>query len=380
MDKKQVLIEVIHKYLCGYPQVVHNIGENPTERRKNGMITNRLIVDNDVNKKEAYSQAVEKLIAGEVVAFPTETVYGLGAIAANEQAVAKIFEAKGRPSDNPLIVHFGEAGEIENYVTHISKKAQVCIETFWPGPLTLILDAKPGVFAPNVTAGLKTVGVRIPDHPVAIELLKKLGQPVAAPSANRSGKPSPTTALHVEKDLSGRIPLILDGGATGIGLESTVVDFTVDPPVILRPGGVTAKMLRDAIGKIVEPENTKVEDQTTPRAPGMKYAHYAPDAPVYLIQPSGEAINEAIDYIHKKQQKVALLAYDEFNQTKADWFFSLGGQQNPEESAHHLYAHLRACDETEADVVLVTVPEKTGVGAAIFNRIEKAADGNWWSS
>ena len=380
MDKKQVLIEVIHKFTRGYPQVVHNIGEKPKERRKYGMKTNRLIEDNNVNKTEAYTQAVEKLNAGEVVAFPTETVYGLGAIATNEQAVAKIFQAKGRPSDNPLIVHFGEADEIRNYVTHISNNAQDCIDAFWPGPLTLILNAKPNVFAPNVTAGLQTVGVRMPDHPVAIELLKMLGQPVAAPSANRSGKPSPTTALHVENDLAGRIPLILDGGATGIGLESTVVDFTVDPPVILRPGGVTANMLREVIGEVVEPDTTKVDDLTTPRAPGMKYAHYAPDAPVYLIQPRHDTINDAINTIHMNNQKVALLGFDEFNQTRADWFFSLGNQQNPEESAHHLYAHLRACDETTADVVLVTVPEKTGVGAAIFNRLEKAADGNWWAS
>lgn len=344
------------------------------------METKRLIVDNDVNNKNVYAQAVEKLMAGEVVAFPTETVYGLGAIATNEEAVAKIFEAKGRPSDNPLIVHFGEAQDILEYVSEIPEKADDCIEAFWPGPLTLILKAKPDVFATNVSAGLSTVGVRMPDHPVALELLRTLRQPIAAPSANRSGKPSPTTALHVEKDLTGRIPLILDGGATGIGLESTVVDFTVEPPVILRPGGITADMLREVIGEVIEPPSTKVEDETTPRAPGMKYAHYAPDAPVYLIKPNREAIDHAIKTIHTSQKKVALLASDDFSQTEADWFWSLGKQQNPEDSAHHLYAHLRACDETTADIILVTVPEKTGVGAAIFNRLEKAADGNWWSS
>ena len=284
------------------------------------METKRLIVDNNVNNSQTYTQAVEKLVAGEVVAFPTETVYGLGAIATNEQAVAKIFQAKGRPSDNPLIVHFGAANHIMDYVSEISEKAEVCIDAFWPGPLTLILNAKPNVFAPNVTAGLQTVGVRMPDHPVALELLEMLGQPVAAPSANRSGKPSPTTALHVEKDLSGRIPLILDGGATGIGLESTVVDFTVDPPVILRPGGVTASMLRKVIGEVIEPDSTKVNDETVPRAPGMKYAHYAPDAPVFLIQPNREAVDNAIKTIHMNHQKVALLASDEFKQSHADWF------------------------------------------------------------
>ncbi|MGB2992612.1 MAG: L-threonylcarbamoyladenylate synthase [Paenisporosarcina sp.] len=344
------------------------------------MKTTRVIVDNNVNKIRIYTQAVEKLKLGEVVAFPTETVYGLGAIATNEQAVAKIFEAKGRPSDNPLIVHVGESQHILKYVSEISKKAEKCVDAFWPGPLTLILHAKPNVFAPNVTAGLSTVGLRMPDHPVALELLKMLGEPVAAPSANRSGKPSPTTALHVEKDLQGRIPLILDGGATGIGLESTVVDFTVDPPVILRPGGVTAQMLSAVIGEVIEPSTTTVDEGTVPRAPGMKYAHYAPDAPVYLIEPQQDVVDRAIQSIHTQNQKVALLAPDEFQHNQADWYFSLGNQQNLEASAHHLYAHLRACDDTAADIILVTAPPKTGVGAAIFNRLEKAADGNWWHS
>ena len=344
------------------------------------MKTTRVIVDNNVNKIQVYTQAVEKLKNGEVVAFPTETVYGLGAIATNEQAVAKIFEAKGRPSDNPLIVHVGESQQILKYVNEVTIKAQKCIDAFWPGPLTLILHAKPNVFAPNVTAGLSTVGLRMPDHPVALELLKMLGEPVAAPSANRSGKPSPTTALHVEKDLQGRIPLILDGGATGIGLESTVVDFTVNPPVILRPGGVTAQMLSAVIGEVIEPDTTTVDDATVPRAPGMKYAHYAPDAPVYLIEADIHAVDRAIQFIHTQNQKVALLAPDEFQHNQADWYFSLGNQQNLEASAHHLYAHLRACDETAADIILVTAPPKTGVGAAIFNRLEKAADSNWWHS
>ena len=344
------------------------------------METKRLIVDNDVNSEESYAQAVENLSAGETVAFPTETVYGLGAIATDEAAVAKIFSAKGRPSDNPLIVHFGEADEILEYVTEVPGKAKKSIDAFWPGPLTLILNAKPGLFAQNVSAGLSTIGVRMPNHPVALELLRKLKQPVAAPSANRSGKPSPTTALHVEKDMNGRIPLILDGGATGIGLESTVVDFTVDPPVILRPGGVTANMLREVIGEVIEPATTKVDAKTTPRAPGMKYAHYAPDAPVYMIEPEMESINQAIDEIHSRNQKIALLAPGDFLGTQADWFFSLGEPNNLEDYAHELFAQLRACDETEADLVLVTVPEKTGVGAAIFNRLEKAADGKWWKS
>jgi L-threonylcarbamoyladenylate synthase len=342
--------------------------------------TKRRIVDKNVHNESVYSQAVDMLLAGEVVAFPTETVYGLGAIATNEKAVAKVFEAKGRPSDNPLIVHIGDPAEIEKYVISIPEKARLCIEAFWPGPLTIILNAKPTLFASNVTAGLSTVGLRMPDHPVALELLKRLKEPVAAPSANRSGKPSPTTGKHVEDDLQGKIPLILDGGATGIGLESTVADFTVDPPVILRPGGVTAPMLRKVIGEVIEPLNEHEDDSSIPKAPGMKYAHYAPDAPVYLIKPELSAIKQAVHKIHLKGQTVAVLAPDACRDESADWFFSLGDGSSLDGFAQSLYSHLRACDETTADIVLVTVPESDGVGTAIINRIKKAANGNWWIS
>lgn len=344
------------------------------------METKRRIVDNDVNNETLYSQAVDMLRAGDVVAFPTETVYGLGAVATNEKAVAKIFEAKGRPSDNPLIVHIGAKENASIYTDFISQKAQICMDVFWPGPLTLILHAKPNMFAPNVTAGLQTVGLRMPDHPVALRLLQLVNQPIAAPSANRSGKPSPTTALHVEKDLAGRIPLIIDGGATGLGLESTVVDFTVDPPVILRPGGITAQMLRDLIGDVIEPDTLQLDDANIPKAPGMKYAHYAPNAPVYLIKPEIHSVKKAIKDIKSKGETVALLAPEPFRETSSNWFFSFGESTNLENYAKVLYAHLRACDETDTDVILVTAPDSLGVGAAIFNRLEKASAGVWWSS
>ena len=192
-------------------------------------------MDNLLTNNDSYTQAVDLLTKGEVVAFPTETVYGLGAIATNEEAVAKIFEAKGRPQDNPLIVHIGSKEEMMEFTQDIPKLAEVCMDTFWPGPLTLILPLRPNTLAKNVTAGLQTVGVRMPEHKVALELLKQLKQPVAAPSANKSGKPSPTKAAHVFHDLEGKIPLILDGGTTGIGLESTVIEFVNDLPTILRP-------------------------------------------------------------------------------------------------------------------------------------------------
>ncbi len=217
------------------------------------MKTSCISVDINVDKSEVYSQAVDLLNEGEVVAFPTETVYGLGAIATNDEAVKKIFTAKGRPSDNPLIVHIGSIEEVSTYIEEIPETAKKCMEKFWPGPLTIVMKAKKDVLAPSVTAGLSTVGLRMPDHPVALNLLQTLKKPVAAPSANKSGKPSPTKAKHVEEDLQGLIPLILDGGTTGIGLESTVLDVTVTPPAILRPGGVTKEMLEEVIGEVIQP-------------------------------------------------------------------------------------------------------------------------------
>lgn len=183
-----------------------------------------MVVDNNSSNEKSYAQAVELLNNGEIVAFPTETVYGLGAVATNDVAVKKIFEAKGRPSDNPLIVHIGTKEEVSDYIEDIPENALILMDAFWPGPITLVMKAKKGILSPSVTAGLTTVGMRMPNHKVALELLRKLRKPVAAPSANQSGKPSPTKATHVEEDLQGRIPLILDGGPTGIGIESTVLD------------------------------------------------------------------------------------------------------------------------------------------------------------
>lgn len=334
------------------------------------------IVDKNVNKSESYVQAVDLLKSEEVVAFPTETVYGLGGIATSDTAVLKIYEAKGRPSDNPLIVHIGTVEEIDRYVIDVSEKAKKCMAAFWPGPLTIICKVKPGVLSEKVTAGLDTVGLRMPNHPVALELLRQLGEPVAAPSANRSGKPSPTEAHHVEEDLRGRIPMILDGGATGIGVESTVIDLTLDTPTILRPGGVTKEMLEEVIGTVLEP--TQYEQEAgAPKAPGMKYTHYAPTAPVYLIEKNAEEISQAITEIHAKNKKVALLAPDTFENPAVDYFFSFG-KDTQEDMALNLYNALRACDATDADIVLATVTTVGGVGSAIMNRLEKSAGGNWY--
>ncbi|MFC5541746.1 L-threonylcarbamoyladenylate synthase [Ureibacillus suwonensis] len=341
------------------------------------METVQLIVDKEVDKENIYSQAVDLLNQGEVVAFPTETVYGLGAVATNEEAVKKIFEAKGRPSDNPLIVHIGTIEEVSAYVEEISEKAKKLMERFWPGPLTLILKAKPGVLAKNVTAGLSTVGIRMPDHEVALGLLRTLKKPLAAPSANRSGKPSPTKAEHVYEDLQGRIPLILDGGTTGIGIESTVLDVTVNPPVILRPGGVTKEMLEAEIGEVIEPTPKEQQLESAPKAPGMKYTHYAPEAPVYLIENDCKKIEQAIEELKKKGHKVALLAPSHCAAASADYFFPFGEEEDQQQMAAKLYDSLRACDKTDATIILATTTSTEGVGAAIMNRLYKAAGGKY---
>lgn len=342
------------------------------------METKRLIVDNNVNSEKIYAQAVDSLERGEVVAFPTETVYGLGAIATDEIAVKKIFEAKGRPSDNPLIVHIGDMKELTTYIEEIPDNAVKCMEAFWPGPLTIVLKVKEGILAPSVTAGLSTVGMRMPNHPVALTLLRKLGKPLAAPSANRSGKPSPTEAIHVIEDLNGRIPYVLDGGSTGIGVESTVLDMTLTPPVILRPGGVTKEMLEQVIGTVIQPTQEEQKVETTPKAPGMKYTHYAPEAPVYLIDSDYSKVCEAVTQLHKERHKIALLAPASFQTAGADWFFAFGEDHSQEEMAASLYKALRACDKTTADIVLATTTSSKGVGAAIMNRLEKAAGGKYY--
>jgi len=343
------------------------------------METIRMLVDNNLNCEKSYAQAVDLLNDGEVVAFPTETVYGLGAVATDEKGVRKIFEAKGRPSDNPLIVHIGTIEEVSNFIEEIPENALKLMKTFWPGPLTVIMKAKKGLLAPSVTAGLTTVGMRMPNHDVALQLLRKLKKPVAAPSANRSGKPSPTKAIHVEEDLQGRIPLILDGGATGIGIESTVLDVTVNPPVILRPGGVTKEMLEEVIGEVIQPTKSQETLDTTPKAPGMKYTHYAPNAPVLLIESDQAFVGEAIHELRNEGHKIALLAPLSFENIGADYFFPYGDEGDKEMMSSKLYDDLRACDKTEATIILATTTSTEGVGAAIMNRLEKAAGGKWYN-
>lgn len=325
------------------------------------MNTEVILVDKNVNKEETYTQAVDIIRGGGVVAFPTETVYGLGADATNGEAVSKIFEAKGRPSDNPLIVHVDSKEAAVQCADSVSDKALQLMDAFWPGALTLILKSRPDLFAPNVTADLDTVGIRVPNHPVALNLLKRVQLPIAAPSANTSGKPSPTLGEHVYHDMEDKIPLILDGGATKIGIESTVIDMTAEPPVILRPGNVTKEQIEGVIGTV---RLSAEIHGNAPKSPGMKYTHYAPDAPVYLIEDDNKLITMAIGHLQGKGKKVAVLSPTEY--PEADYHFPL--------SAETLYSSLRKCDMTDADLILAGVPADRDDNDFMMNRLEKAAD------
>lgn len=327
----------------------------------------------DETTNEGYERATAVLREGGIVAFPTETVYGLGALATEEQSVQAIFEAKGRPSDNPLIVHIGSTSQVEQLAQNVSADAYALMDAFWPGPLTLIFHQQRGKVARNVTAGLETVGLRMPDHPVALELLRRVDAPIAAPSANRSGKPSPTEAAHVAQDLNGRVPVILDGGSTAVGVESTILDMTTTPPTILRPGGVP----RESIQKIIGPvqEDITVKAHAAPRAPGMKYMHYAPEAPLFVVDPTVIELKEAVRQIHEKNQKIAIIGPDELFEKTADWYFSIGQLNDHRTMAANLYRALRQCDLTDADVILAVETNVSGVGSAVMNRLTKAADG-----
>ncbi|GEN57467.1 threonylcarbamoyl-AMP synthase [Halolactibacillus alkaliphilus] len=323
---------------------------------------------NDENIKKAS----EWLKNGDVVAFPTETVYGLGADATNEQAIQKIFEAKGRPSDNPLIVHLSDVEQMTRYVTEITPMAKRLIDAFMPGPLTVILKSN-GKIAKNVTAGLDTVGLRIPDHLAARELIKAADLPIAAPSANLSGKPSPTSAVHVYQDLENKITAILDGGPTGVGVESTVVDCTGDRAIILRPGGITKQDLESVLDVPVE-DATIFETKETPKSPGMKYTHYEPEVPMILIEGSADYFREKMTQHALEGKKVGLLVSDELGrQLKADTVVSVGSREDISSIANQLYNALRSFRKHDVDIILAETFTEEGVGQAVMNRMRKAA-------
>ncbi len=318
-------------------------------------------------------EAAKILKDNKVVAFPTETVYGLGANALSDEAVAKIFEAKGRPSDNPLIVHIATIDQLTNIAVDIPDMVQTLITHFWPGPLTLVLKKKDQSVGEKVTAGLETVAVRMPDHPIALALLKAADLPLAAPSANLSGKPSPTSAKHVIDDLEGRIAGIIDGGATGVGLESTVLDCTEKIPIILRPGGVTKEQLEEVIGE-VKMDRALLEEGRAPKSPGMKYTHYAPIAPLVIVEGSPQFIQTLVDKKTAEGLKVGVLTTEENKQYyKAGAVLDCGKRSDLQSVASKLYDVLRTFDMTNVDFIYSEWFPQDGVGQAIMNRLLKAA-------
>ena len=333
-------------------------------------------VDPAAPPREAIAEAARVIQRGGLVAFPTETVYGLGADALNPDAVAKIYTAKGRPSDNPLIAHVTSIAGAEALASRIPEPARVLMDAFWPGPLTLILPKHDIV--PSITSGgLQTVAVRCPSHPVARALIDAAGTPVAAPSANASGRPSPTRASHVQFDMDGKIDMILDGGAAAYGLESTIVDVSGDVPRILRPGSVTREMLEHALGcAVVGGADAALAADEAPMAPGMKYKHYAPTARVVIV--SG-ALPDVVNKINAlvaeaNATAVGILATE---QTKALYLqgnvFVMGDREKPETIAANLFKMLRKCDFTGMALVYAEPFGETEIGQAVMNRLQKAA-------
>ncbi|MCY8471904.1 MULTISPECIES: L-threonylcarbamoyladenylate synthase [Bacillus] len=321
------------------------------------------------------AQAAALLRENEVVAFPTETVYGLGANAKSTDAVKKIYEAKGRPSDNPLIVHIADISQLDGLTGPAPDKAKILMKRFWPGALTLILPCKPGALSPRVTAGLDTVAVRMPDHPLALALIRAAGLPIAAPSANLSGKPSPTKAEHVAHDLDGRIAGMMDGGSTGIGVESTVLSCAGETPVLLRPGGITKEQIEAEIGPILVDKGIADQNEQ-PISPGMKYTHYAPSAPLVISEGSPERIQTLIQEYQQAGKRVGVLTTEEnADFYSADYVKSCGRRDQLETVAAALYDALRSFDEEKVDFIIAESFPDTGVGLAIMNRLMKAAGG-----
>ncbi len=357
------------------------------------METRLLVTDkNKADYNEIMEEAGRLIKAGELVAFPTETVYGLGGNALDETASGKIYAAKGRPSDNPLIVHIADFKDLESIVSFLPKEAKMLADRFWPGPLTMRFKKNDRV-PDATTGGLDTVAVRMPDHQVALDFIRAAGGFIAAPSANTSGRPSPTKADHVYEDMKGRIPMILDGGQVGIGIESTIVDLAEDEISILRPGYITREMVMDCIGKPVtmDPSIHGTSEDDHPKAPGMKYRHYAPKASLSIVEGDNDSvlvkIKELILAETAAEKRVGLMISQE-NLGEIDKFVAergierkvttkiIGSQNNEASIAHELYGILRDYDHEEVDVIYTESVSKEGLGAAVYNRLIRAAGHN----
>ena len=319
------------------------------------------------------ARAAAILRQGGLVGIPTETVYGLGANGLDPDAVGRIFAAKGRPQDNPLILHIPSADWLERYCEDIPPSAYALAERFWPGPLTMILKRRP-VVPDAVTAGLDTVGMRCPAHPVCRAILEAADIPVAAPSGNTSGRPSPTTAGHMWEDMEGKIDAIVDGGPCTVGVESTIVDLTCTPPRLLRPGGITLEQLEEALGEVaVDPAVTRpMGAGEKPRAPGMKYRHYAPRAPVTVV--AGDPAGSARYIQENAAPEDGIICFDEFAPLFPGHYVErLGPSGDKGEQARHIFDALRAFDDTPVKAIWAQCPEAAGLGLAVANRLNKAA-------
>jgi len=322
--------------------------------------------------EESINKVGKILKDGGLAAIPTETVYGLAANALCGESVKRIFEAKGRPSDNPLIVHISKFSDIYELVKEVPKEAELLRDAFWPGPLTIILP-KSDIIPDEVSAGLKTVAVRLPSHPVARAIIEAAGVPLAAPSANVSGKPSPTSAKHVLDDLNGKVDAIIDGGICNVGVESTVITLATKVPRLLRPGGITLEQLKSVLGE-VEVDDAVInplKDGEEAASPGMKYKHYSPKADVYVIDGKRE---DFISYINKNATEDTLaLCYNDENEEIKCRKILIGEEFDYDTQAHLLFDALRKCDELGAKTVYAHIPMKEGVSLAVYNRLMRAA-------
>ena len=335
----------------------------------------------DASAKEILEKAGRIIKEGGLVAFPTETVYGLGGDALNPESSRKIYAAKGRPSDNPLIVHVASMEDVEAIVKEVPQAAYKLAEAFWPGPLTMIMNKNDKV-PHETTGGLDTVAIRMPNNEIALELIRQSGGYIAAPSANTSGRPSPTVARYCEEDLSGKIEMIIDGGQVGIGLESTIVDLTSDEPMILRPGYITQDMLKDILGQVTI-DRTIIDASSTqkPKAPGMKYRHYAPKGSLAIVQGNQK---DVVDYINARAKevmaegkRVGIIGTDATRDLyRADVIKSVGNREDEASIAHELFKVLREFDDENIDVMFSESFDESGIGQAIMNRLLKAAGHN----
>lgn len=324
------------------------------------------------NDGDGVNEAAALLRSGEIVAIPTETVYGLAANALNPDAVSKIFKAKGRPQDNPLIVHIAELKSLYDLVSDIPDNALILARRFWPGPLTMVFKKKP-VVPDIVSAGLDTVAIRMPSHDAALSVIRAAGLPLAAPSANISGSPSPTAARHVLDDMDGRIPAVLDGGGCGVGVESTVLDMTVSPPCLLRPGGITPDMIKSEIGDLNIHHAVTGELKGGERAPspGLKYRHYTPKARVVLVKSGPESF---ADFVNSRGgEGVAAMCFDDEQGGLKVPFVTYGKREDGAGQARRLFDALRRVDQMGAQTVYCACPDKRDLGLAVYNRLLRAA-------